>query len=110
MARHGLIGLSQAMDSTSPQPAASGIASIGVHEARAHLSDLLDRVQRGERIIITRHGKPVARLVPEEQPDQAATQAALDRLFARRDAMAERYGRFTHEELMAMRDEGRRQA
>ena len=37
---------------------------IGAHEAKTHLSKLLDRVVRGENLIITRHGKPVARLVP----------------------------------------------
>ncbi len=92
------------MNAIPPSPA----ATVGAYEAKTHLADLLDRVQRGEQIIITRHGKPVARLVPEGQPDLAAAHAALDRLFARRDAMAEQYGRFTHDELMAMRDEGRR--
>ncbi len=40
-------------------------AAIGVHEAEAHLGPLLDRVAGGETIVITRQGKPVARLVPE---------------------------------------------
>lgn len=92
------------MNAIVPSPT----ATIGAYEAKTRLADLLDRVQRGEQIIITRHGKPVARLVPEGQPDMAAAHAALERLFARRDAMAERYGRLTHDELMAMRDEGRR--
>jgi prevent-host-death family protein len=38
--------------------------SIGISEAKTHLSDLLDRVGRGERITITRHGAPAAVLVP----------------------------------------------
>lgn len=37
---------------------------IGTLEAKTHLSALLDRVEKGEEIIITRHGRPVARLVP----------------------------------------------
>jgi len=40
------------------------VASIGAFEAKTHLSDLLDRVARGERITITRHGVPAALLVP----------------------------------------------
>jgi prevent-host-death family protein len=40
------------------------MAEIGAFEAKTHLSHLLDQVQRGETITITRHGKPVARLVP----------------------------------------------
>ena len=37
--------------------------SINVHEAKTHLSRLLERVERGEEIVIARAGKPVARLV-----------------------------------------------
>jgi prevent-host-death family protein len=40
------------------------MAEVGSFEAKTHLSHLLDQVQRGETITITRHGKPVARLVP----------------------------------------------
>jgi len=40
------------------------VASIGAFEAKTHLSDLLDRVARGEKITITRHGVPAALLVP----------------------------------------------
>ena len=40
------------------------MASIGAFEAKTHLSDLLDRVARGEKITITRHGVPAALLVP----------------------------------------------
>jgi prevent-host-death family protein len=38
--------------------------SVGAYEAKTHLPQLLDRVESGEAITITRHGKPVARLVP----------------------------------------------
>ena len=37
---------------------------VGVSAARSHLSELLDRVAKGEAITITRRGEPVARLVP----------------------------------------------
>jgi prevent-host-death family protein len=37
---------------------------VGAFEARTHLSHLLDQVERGETITITRHGRPVARLIP----------------------------------------------
>jgi prevent-host-death family protein len=43
------------------------MASIGAFEAKTHLSDLLDRVARGEKITITRHGIPAALLVPIEE-------------------------------------------
>jgi prevent-host-death family protein len=38
--------------------------SVGAFEAKTHLAALLDAVSAGEQITITRHGRPVARLVP----------------------------------------------
>jgi prevent-host-death family protein len=43
------------------------MARIGAFEAKTHLSDLLDRVSKGEKITITRHGVPAAMLVPVEE-------------------------------------------
>ncbi len=40
------------------------MAQINVHEAKTHLSKILDRVSAGEEIIIAKAGKPVARIVP----------------------------------------------
>jgi prevent-host-death family protein len=40
------------------------MAEVGAFEAKTHLSRLLDQVERGETIVITRHGRPVARLTP----------------------------------------------
>ena len=39
-------------------------ATVGVHEAKTHLSDLLRRVESGETVTITRRGEPVAELRP----------------------------------------------
>jgi prevent-host-death family protein len=43
---------------------------INIYAAKTHLSRLIDQVNAGEEIVITRHGRPVARLVPagESQP------------------------------------------
>ncbi len=41
--------------------------TVNVHEAKTHLSRLLERVSAGEEIVIARSGKPVARLVPEKR-------------------------------------------
>lgn len=38
--------------------------TVGAFEAKTKLSELLDRVERGEEILITRNGRPVARLMP----------------------------------------------
>lgn len=56
--------------------------TVGSYEAKTHLPQLLDRVEHGETIVITRHGKPVARLVPatpaKARPD--VRQAVADML------------------------------
>ena len=57
--------------------------SIGLFEAKTHLSELIARVERGEEVVITRHNKPVARLVPMQ-----ASSAGV-KLARRRAALAE---------------------
>ena len=49
---------------------------IGACEAKTHLPQLLDRVAQGESLTITRHGKPVARLVPIAGGRERAQEAA----------------------------------
>lgn len=44
--------------------------TMGAFEAKTHLAELLDRVAKGENITITRHGKPVAQLVPFATPQK----------------------------------------
>ena len=57
---------------------------IGAFEAKNTLGTLLDLVQHGEEIVITRHGKPVARLVPNTGGiDRAQARAAAERIRAR---------------------------
>lgn len=51
---------------------------VGAFEAKTKLSELLDRVEKGEEITITRHGKVVARLVPGCKPEM--TPEERDRL------------------------------
>ena len=57
--------------------------SIGLFEAKTHLSELIARAERGEEVVITRHNKPVARLVPMQ-----ASSAGV-KLERRRAALAE---------------------
>lgn len=54
--------------------------TVGVFEAKTHLSALLDRVARGEKIAITRHGVPVAVLAPPEDSAPMERQRAVERL------------------------------
>ena len=53
---------------------------IGAFEAKTHLPKLLDRVAQGERIIITRRGKPVAVLMPVEPATSLSPEDAVERL------------------------------
>lgn len=48
------------------------IKTVGAFEAKTHLSRLLDAVASGERVVITRHGKPVAELSPPKKGKQRA--------------------------------------
>ncbi len=41
---------------------------VGTFHAKTHFSQLIERVQKGEEITITKHHKPVARLVPADRP------------------------------------------
>jgi len=47
---------------------AEDLDHVNMHEAKTHLSKLVERVERGEEIVIDRAGKPVAKLVPLPQP------------------------------------------
>ncbi len=79
---------------------------VGAFEAKNKLSALLDRVEKGEEIVITRHGRPVARLVPSTDGiDRAQVQAALQRMRDR--AEQTELGTFDWETLKADRDAGR---
>ena len=79
---------------------------IGAFEAKNKLGQLLDLVEQGEEITITRHGKEVARLVPA-RPVRSRDQAAKPCSACAR-AEQRKLGRFDWNEWKAYRDEGRR--
>ena len=80
---------------------AKAASSIGLFDAKTHLSKLVDRVERGESITITRRGVAVARLVPmtERKRTPAEIAASIRRLRA-----GNRLGKITLRELI---EEGR---
>ncbi len=55
---------------------------ISLADAKAHLSELVDRVQTGDSIDITRRGKPVARLTAVARPSKRIDRAMLEALTA----------------------------
>jgi prevent-host-death family protein len=52
--------------------------TVGAYEAKTHLSELLEQVSGGESIVITRHGVPVARLIPALDPPDMTVDEAID--------------------------------
>ena len=82
------------------------MSAIGAFDAKNRLGQLLDAAERGEETVITRHGRPVARLVPALPAfDRKAALAALTRIRARARTAASPP---SLDELRAWRDEGRR--
>jgi prevent-host-death family protein len=75
---------------------------IAASEAKTHLPQLLDDVERGETVVITRHGRAIARLVPETERRQAEIARAIDSI----RAIRRRTGKITTDELLSARHEG----
>jgi len=81
-------------------------STVGAFEAKTHFAQLLQRVERGEEVTITRRGKPVARLVPATtRHDPEVAMAAFRRLRERGQQAA--VGKFDWAEWRAYVDEGR---
>lgn len=58
--------------------------TVGAYEAKTHLAELLDRVERGERVTITRHGRVVAVLGPPPGVADRTPTEAVDAILALR--------------------------
>ena len=83
------------------------MTEIGAFEAKNKLSALLDQVERGEEVVITRRGRAVAKLVPiEGGADRNRAREAARHI--RELAKAMNLGPFDWEEWKRYRDEGRR--
>lgn len=80
---------------------------IGAFEAKNKLGQLLDLVERGEEVVITRHGRQVARLLPAKATlGRDAARAAARRIRERAEKIG--LGPFDWAEWKGFRDEGRR--
>jgi len=81
---------------------------IDAFEAKNKLAALLDRVETGEEIVITRHGRAVARLVPDAGgADRTEARAAAQRIRSRAGGLEPTPGGFNWDVLKADRDLGR---
>jgi prevent-host-death family protein len=81
--------------------------TVSLFDAKNRLSALVDQVENGQEVTITRRGRPVARLVPIA-PKADRAHDAVAKLHALRENIAARGQSFTWDELKAYRDEGRR--
>ena len=83
--------------------------TITAFEAKSRLGHVLDRVQAGEELLITRHGRAVAKLVPVRQNDSAE---GIERVLATfkeiREALKARGVRISRKEIRQWINEGRR--
>jgi prevent-host-death family protein len=86
------------------RPVESDLAmrEVQASEAKTHLPQLLDAVERGETIVITRHGRPIARLVPDEEQRRAAYEKAVETM----KEIRQRTGKVTLQEILDARHEG----
>jgi prevent-host-death family protein len=78
--------------------------TVSAYEAKTHLPQLIRAAERGETVIITRHGKPVAQLGPVQ--DQRRQEVA--EVIARMKRARARRATVTVEEILSARDEGRK--
>jgi prevent-host-death family protein len=85
------------------------MSTVTAFQAKTRFGELLDRVARGEEIVITRHEKPVARIVPEGGGNLDHINQAVADLRAVRSLMAKRRGFkvLTDREIKVAIEEGR---
>jgi prevent-host-death family protein len=81
--------------------------TIQASEAKTHFLRILDEVERGQTVIVTRHGKPIARIVPAS-PDSEDRRAQIEQAMASILEIRKRTKPVSIEEILAARDEGRR--
>jgi prevent-host-death family protein len=82
--------------------------TITAFDAKNRLGNLLDRVQAGEELVITRHGEPVARLIPIGDQRRAGLASALDAFRQVRSSLKSSGKSFSTGEVQAMKRVGRR--
>ena len=84
------------------------MASVTAFEAKTRFGELLDRVSKGEEVVITRHDKPVARLIPEGTQRDDEVRRSVDGLRELQKRIRSRSkGTLTDREARAAIDHGR---
>jgi prevent-host-death family protein len=81
------------------------MTTVGTFEAKTHLTRLLGKVAKGEKILITNRGQPVAMLVPPEPDTRANIAEVVAEMLAARNADGPKLGKYLT--VRKLRDEGR---
>ena len=79
---------------------------IQASEAKTHFSELLDAVERGDTIAITRHGRRIARIVPETDRRRREIVAAIEDMQQLAKERREKFGPISIEEIISSIHEG----
>jgi prevent-host-death family protein len=77
--------------------------TIQASEAKTHFLRILDKVERGETVVITRHGRAIARITPEIDLDRERVTRAIEEM----KALRKKIGTLSLDEILSARDEGR---
>lgn len=77
--------------------------TVGAFHAKTHFSALLEEVERGKQVIITKHGRPVAKLVPATHINQSLIKQTIQQL--KKFSQKNKLGNL---DWKTLRDEGRR--
>lgn len=96
----------QLREEPAPFRAGPGLREVAASDAKTHFAELLDAAERGEAIAITRHGRRIARLVPDEEARRERVGKALDAIEKLGKKVREEHGPTTIEEILAWRHEG----
>lgn len=56
------------------------MSTIGAFDAKTHFSELLKEVEKGEQVVITKHGRPVAKLIPVQGVSKLDSESAIQKL------------------------------
>jgi prevent-host-death family protein len=75
---------------------------VQASEVKTHLTELLDEVERGETLVITRHGRPIARIIPETQGRKMEFDKAIENM----KALRKRTAKVTVDDILSARHEG----
>lgn len=78
---------------------------IGAFEAKTHLSQILEKAERGSDFVVTKRGKPVAKIIPFEQEPEMTFQEAVEQLKELRKLYRGKPGSFNIREAI---EEGRK--